>query len=102
MWGALGPDRLRCTITTGEIISKTAAADYTATLLGSHAPLLARAKACRLGDMSVEFTWRMGSRYATSSTRWPVPFHSRGHGTLIPDSAASGSVPGGRAGVAQW
>jgi Domain of unknown function (DUF4111) len=49
-WAALGPGRLHATITTGEIISKTAAADYTAKLLPGHGELLSRAKAHRLGD----------------------------------------------------
>ena len=48
-WAALGPGRLHATITTGEIISKTASADYTARLLPDYAGLLARAKASRLG-----------------------------------------------------
>lgn len=55
-WFVLGPGRLHATITTGEIISKTAAADYTAKLLPEHAELLARAKAYRLGDDRVPFT----------------------------------------------
>ena len=38
-WAALGPGRLHATITTGEVISKTAAADYTARLLPEHAAL---------------------------------------------------------------
>jgi hypothetical protein len=40
----------------GEIISKTASADYTAALLPSYASLLGRAKAARLGDTSVTFS----------------------------------------------
>jgi hypothetical protein len=55
-WAALGPGRLHATITTGEIISKTAAADYTAKLLPEHRELLARAKAHRLGDDGEPFT----------------------------------------------
>jgi hypothetical protein len=55
-WAALGPGRLHATITTGEIISKTASADYTAKLLPAHGELLSRAKAYRLGDDSVCFT----------------------------------------------
>jgi len=55
VWGALGPGRLHRTITTGEIISKTASADHTASLLPSYASLLERAKASRLGDASVTF-----------------------------------------------
>lgn len=55
-WAVLGPGRLHATITTGEIISKTAAADYTAKLLPEHSALLARAKAHHLGDDSETFT----------------------------------------------
>jgi hypothetical protein len=55
-WGALGPGRLHATITTGEIISKTAAADYTAELLPEYGELLARAKAYRLGADGERFT----------------------------------------------
>jgi hypothetical protein len=55
-WGALGPGRLHATITTGEIISKTAAADYTATLLPRYGALLARVKAFRLGADGERFT----------------------------------------------
>lgn len=55
-WAALGPGRLHATITTGEIISKSAAAGYTARLLPQRGELLARAKASRLGDDSGRFT----------------------------------------------
>lgn len=55
-WAALGPGRLHATITTGQIISKTAAADYTAKLLPQHRDLLARAKAHRLGAVDGAFT----------------------------------------------
>lgn len=55
-WGALGPGRLHATITTGEIISKTAAADYTATLLPRYGALLARVRAYRLGADGERFT----------------------------------------------
>jgi predicted nucleotidyltransferase len=55
-WAALGPGRLHATITSGEIISKTAAADYTAALLPRYATLLARAKRWRLGDDGLAFT----------------------------------------------
>jgi hypothetical protein len=55
-WAALGPGRLHATITTGDIISKTAAAAYTAALFPGHDDLLARAKAHRLGDDGVSFT----------------------------------------------
>jgi hypothetical protein len=60
VWGALGPGRLHCTIATGEIISKTASADYTAALPPAYGPLLARAKAFRLGDASVTFSVQDG------------------------------------------
>jgi hypothetical protein len=49
-WAPLGPGWLHATIITGEIISKTAAAGYTAKLLPEHGGLLARARAHRLGD----------------------------------------------------
>jgi hypothetical protein len=49
-------DRLHATIITGEIISKTAAADYTAKLLPEHLRLLARAKVHRLSDYGECFT----------------------------------------------
>jgi hypothetical protein len=52
----LGPGRLHYTITTGEILAKTAAADYTAEHFPAYAELLGRAKAWRLGDDSVSFT----------------------------------------------
>ncbi|HUN30668.1 MAG TPA: nucleotidyltransferase domain-containing protein [Trebonia sp.] len=55
-WAALGPGRLHATITIGEIISKTAAADYTARLLPQYRELLARAKASRVGDDTGPFT----------------------------------------------
>jgi Nucleotidyltransferase domain len=55
-WGALGPGRLHATITTGEIISKTAAADYTAKLLPEYGELLGRVKAYRLGADGERFT----------------------------------------------
>jgi predicted nucleotidyltransferase len=55
-WAALGPGRLHATITSGEIISKSAAAGYTAALLPQYAGLLDRAKAHRLGDDTVSFT----------------------------------------------
>jgi hypothetical protein len=49
VWAALGPGRLHCTITTGDIISKTAAGAYTARHLPQFAPLLDRAVAARSG-----------------------------------------------------
>lgn len=55
-WAALGPGRLHATIAAGEIISKTAAAGYTARLLPQYAELLGRAKAHRLGDDGQSFT----------------------------------------------
>jgi hypothetical protein len=51
----LGPGRLHYTIATGDILAKTAAADYTAKLFPGHDELLARAKAWRLGDEGVQF-----------------------------------------------
>jgi hypothetical protein len=51
----LGPGRLHYTIATGAILAKTAAADYTAEHFPGHDELLARAKAWRLGDDSVQF-----------------------------------------------
>lgn len=56
VWAALGPGRLHATITGGDIISKTAAAAYTARLFPQAERLLERAKAHRLGDDSVTFT----------------------------------------------
>ncbi len=56
VFGLLGPGRLHYTITTGGLLAKTAAADYTAQLFPAYAELLARAKAWRLGDDSVAFT----------------------------------------------
>jgi hypothetical protein len=56
VWGALGPGRLHCTIATGRIISKTAAADYTAEHFPGYDSLLARAKAWRLGDDTITFS----------------------------------------------
>jgi hypothetical protein len=55
-WAATGPGRLHATIATGDIISKTAAADYTARLLPQYADLIAAAKAWRLGDDTRAFT----------------------------------------------
>jgi hypothetical protein len=55
-WGALGPGRLQATIATGRIISKTAAADYTAEHFPGYAGLLARVKTWRLGDETIAFT----------------------------------------------
>jgi hypothetical protein len=54
--GLLGPGRLHYTITTGGLLAKTAAADYTARQFPGFDELLARAKAWRLGDDSVTFT----------------------------------------------
>lgn len=51
-----GPGRLHRTIATGEIISKTRSAEYTAEVFPAYAQLLGRARAFRLGDDSVEFT----------------------------------------------
>lgn len=55
-WGVTGPGRLHATIATGDIISKTAAADYTARLLPQHATLIAAGQAWRLGDGSRTFS----------------------------------------------
>jgi hypothetical protein len=55
-WSATGPGRLHYTIAAGGIISKTAAADYTAKLFPEFATLLARAKGWRLGDPTMTFT----------------------------------------------
>jgi len=60
-WFVLGPGRLHATITTGQVISKTAAADYTARLVPRHAGLLARAKAYRLGGDGGLFTFADGA-----------------------------------------
>jgi hypothetical protein len=56
VFGLLGPGRLHYTISTGGLLAKTAAADYTARLFPGFDELLARAKAWRLGDDSVVFT----------------------------------------------
>ena len=64
VWFGTGPGRLHRTIATGEVISKTQAADYTADLFPKYADLLARAKASRLGDESVSFTMSEGRMFA--------------------------------------
>jgi hypothetical protein len=51
----LGPGRLHYTIATGHLLAKTATADYTARRFLGYAELLARAKAWRLGDDTVQF-----------------------------------------------
>ncbi len=56
VWALLGPGRLHCTIATGEVISKTAAADYSARIVPGYDELLQRAKQWRLGDDAVTFT----------------------------------------------
>ncbi|HEX9623392.1 MAG TPA: hypothetical protein VF979_03375 [Streptosporangiaceae bacterium] len=56
VFGLLGPGRLHYTVTTGGLLAKTAAADYTARQFPGYAELLARAKTWRLGDNSVAFT----------------------------------------------
>lgn len=58
-WVALGPIRLVATIDTGEVLSKTAAADYAAQRWPEHAELLDRAVRDRTGDRQ-EFTVRDG------------------------------------------
>jgi hypothetical protein len=60
VWFGTGPGRLHRTIATGEIISKTQCADYTAELFPAYAALLKRVKASRLGDTSVAFTMKDG------------------------------------------
>ncbi|NUR64102.1 MAG: hypothetical protein HOV87_36405 [Catenulispora sp.] len=55
-WCVTGPGRLHATIATGEIISKEAAADYTADLFPEYADLCSRALAYRLGDQHVRHT----------------------------------------------
>jgi len=50
VWATLGPGRLHCTITTGDVISKTAASEYTARRFPRFASLLQRAVAARRGD----------------------------------------------------
>ncbi len=51
----LGPGRLHYTIATGDLLAKTAAADYTAEHFPDYAEPLARAKKWRLGDDAVRF-----------------------------------------------
>jgi hypothetical protein len=60
VWFGTGPGRLHRTIATGEIISKTQCADYTAELFPAYAELLGRVKASRLGDASATFTMNDG------------------------------------------
>ena len=55
-WGLLGPGRLHCTIQTGAVISKTAAADYTGGRFPAWAGLLERAKRWRAGDDGQAFS----------------------------------------------
>lgn len=55
---ATGAGRLHRTISTGEIISKTRSADYTAELFPRYAGEMARAKASRLGDTSITYSMR--------------------------------------------
>jgi hypothetical protein len=55
-WEVTGPGRLHATIATGKVISKEAAADYTARLFPKYADLCAKAKAYRLGDETVNCT----------------------------------------------
>jgi hypothetical protein len=56
IWCGTGPGRLHRTIATGEVISKTECALYTAELFPAYAELLKRVRASRLGDASVTFT----------------------------------------------
>jgi predicted nucleotidyltransferase len=51
----LGPGRLHYTISTGEILAKSASAGYTAGLLPGHADLLARGQRWRLGEDAEQF-----------------------------------------------
>lgn len=56
VWFGTGPGRLHRTITSGEIISKSHSADYTAGLFPVYGELLARVKASRAGDASLTYT----------------------------------------------
>ncbi|WP_285113815.1 nucleotidyltransferase domain-containing protein [Leifsonia sp. fls2-241-R2A-40a] len=58
-WVALGPIRLVATIDTGEVLTKTAAADYAAERWPEHAELLRRAVRDRAGERQT-FTVRDG------------------------------------------
>lgn len=60
VWFGTGPGRLHRTIATGEIISKSASADYTAQLFPAYRDLLARVKATRAGDESITYSVRDG------------------------------------------
>ncbi len=60
VWGLLGPGRLHCTIATGAIISKTAAAAYTAARFPRWAELLTRARRWRSGAGDTRFTMADG------------------------------------------
>lgn len=56
VWFGTGPGRLHQTIANGTIISKTRSTEYTAEVFPAYAELLARVKASRADDDSVEFT----------------------------------------------
>lgn len=58
VWMATGAGRLHRTISTGEIISKTRSAGYTAELFPRYAAELARAGASRRGDTSIKYSMR--------------------------------------------
>ena len=60
VWFGTGPGRLHRTIATGEIISKSRAAEYSAELFPAHADVLTRVRASRAGDESVTYTTRDG------------------------------------------
>ena len=60
VWFGTGPGRLHRTIATGEIISKSRSAEYSAELFPAYRELLARVRASRMGDESVAFTTRDG------------------------------------------
>ena len=62
-WAVLGPPRLHCSATTGEIISKSAAADYALATFGSRwQPLLAAALAYRQERRQPSLASRLGLR----------------------------------------
>lgn len=60
VWFGTGPGRLHRTIATGEIISKSQSAEYSAELFPAYRELLARVRASRAGNESVGFTTRDG------------------------------------------
>lgn len=60
VWFGTGPGRLHRTIATGEVISKSRSAEYSAELFPAYEELLARVRASRSSDESVAFTTRDG------------------------------------------